>query len=423
MLDKVRKILFFLIVFFSSSQVGLHFWPAFSFINGIRIDYLSPTLYLLDILIILFILLNFKLLFRIKFAINKISAALLALFFLSILLNIFISKSPAVHLFGMLKLVEFGLFGLLIAKTFDRIYIRPFVIMLATSAIISSVLAIWQFIKQSSIGGLWYFLGERTFNISTIGISTVNLDYLVLRPYAAFPHPNVLAFFFLATTAFTVFRLPYEKNSAVKGVLISSILLSTVGIVLTFSRITILLAICFFFYAIYTKGKRNVMLIVLGLLGLLGLVSIFFPDVLSAQFLLRGIDFRQDLLIQSFQIFLGNPYFGIGLNNFFVDQVDLIKNISPILFQPPHNIFVLAFLSLGIFGWWIFPAMFIFAIRSLINKPTANSQQPTAFYRSTLFVLISIIVVGMFDHFFLTLEQGQIMLALVLGLSFAKLKS
>ena len=44
-----------LIIFFSATQLGFHFWPLTSLVYGIRIDYLSPTIYFLDILVILFL--------------------------------------------------------------------------------------------------------------------------------------------------------------------------------------------------------------------------------------------------------------------------------------------------------------------------------------------------------------------------------
>lgn len=430
MLGKLRKIIFLLIVLFLSSQVGLHFWPEFAKVSGIRIDYLSPTLYLLDILILAWLALRLRsgwlrqrlmslTSFRIK---NHFLSVLFLLFILSLVWNLFLARSPGAHIFGIVKLVEFGLFGWLVAKTFGKKDISVFVRVLALSAIVSSLLAIWQFIKQSSVGGLWYFFGERTFNISTIGISTVNLDQQILRPYGAFPHPNVLAFFLVATIVFAFMRIPYEKKLA-KIFLIISILFSSVALVLSFSRILIIIAICFLIYAIYTKGKRNALYFVPILIIMFVLLGYFVSEVFSPQFLFRGIDFRQELLFQSFDMIIKNPYFGVGLNNFFIHQSALIKDISPILFQPPHNIFIIALLSLGIFGWWIFPAVFIYAIRSLTNKLKANSQELKAFHKSVLFVLISIIVVGMVDHFFLTLEQGQIILVLILGLSFAKLKN
>jgi len=427
MLEKLQKITFLLIVFFLSSQVGFHFWPEFSKVSGIRVDYLSPTFYLLDILIIIWLGLLGVLGWLRKIIVNiqnPLLKSLLLLFVLGLIINTFFARSQGAHVFGLIKFGELGLFGWFVAKTFKKKDISVFVRVFALSAIISFLLTIWQFMQQSSIGGLWYFLGERTFNISTIGISTVNLGQQILRPYAAFPHPNVLAVFLLTAITLMIFRLPYEKNSFLKISFIAGIILSIVSLFLTFSRIIILLAICIVIYAIFTKGKRNALFIVPALIIMFVLLNFVMPELLMSQFLFRGVDFRQELLTQSFQIFSNNPYFGIGLNNFFVHQVDLIKNISPILFQPPHNIFVIALLSLGIFGWWIFPYIFIRAVRDLLRKirDIRAVREIKDFYVGVLIILIAIIVVGMFDHFFLTLEQGQIMLALILGLSFARLK-
>jgi O-antigen ligase len=143
--------------------------------------------------------------------------------------------------------------------------------------------------------------------------------------------------------------------------------------------------------------------------------------LLGPKFILRGIDYRQELFSQSVEIFKNSPYVGIGFNNFFVHQVPLIKTISPIIFQPVHNIFVLALLSLGLLGFWIFPAIFFLAIQVLRKKLKTKNEEVRDFYKSVLFLVIAIIVAGMFDHFFLTLEQGQLMLALILGLSFSKI--
>src|SRR3990167_1779300 len=47
----LEQLIFYLILLFLPTQFGRHFWPSFSFIYGIRVDYLSPILYLTDILI------------------------------------------------------------------------------------------------------------------------------------------------------------------------------------------------------------------------------------------------------------------------------------------------------------------------------------------------------------------------------------
>lgn len=424
MFEQTRKAVFLLLVFLISSQVGLHFWPKFSYVNGVRIDYLSPTLYLLDILIIVFIILSLLSLRKrkITFTIPNFLKVLAGIFILNLILNIFLAKSPGAHIFGIAKLAEFGLFGFFVAKTFSKKDIPGFVYTLCLSGIVSSVLGIWQFLQQGSIGGLWYFFGERTFGLSTIGISTVNLSSQILRAYGAFPHPNVLAFFLLTVVVLAYSRLLGERNPRLKIFLFLSISICLLALLLTFSRIIILLTVCFALGELYTKGKRNMKYVVPTLLVLPILVYSLFPQVLRPEFLFRGLNFRQELFVESLAIFQQSPYFGIGLNNFFINQSPLIKSISPIIFQPVHNIFILSLLSFGLFGFWIFPYVFVLAFRSIKDKVMTKDLEVKNFYRGVLFILCSIIIVGVFDHFFLTVEQGQVILALILGLSFTKIK-
>ena len=54
--NKIEKILFSLLVVLLPAQIGKHFWPKEAFVRGIRIDYLSPTLFLTDLVIIALII-------------------------------------------------------------------------------------------------------------------------------------------------------------------------------------------------------------------------------------------------------------------------------------------------------------------------------------------------------------------------------
>src|SRR3990170_2900816 len=152
MLEKLQKITFLLIVFFLSSQVGFHFWPEFSKVSGIRVDYLSPTFYLLDILIIIWLGLLGVLGWLRKIIVNiqnPLLKSLLLLFVLGLIINTFFARSQGAHVFGLIKFGELGLFGWFVAKTFKKKDISVFVRVFALSAIISFLLTIWQFMQQS----------------------------------------------------------------------------------------------------------------------------------------------------------------------------------------------------------------------------------------------------------------------------------
>ncbi|HVZ12143.1 MAG TPA: hypothetical protein VG965_03875 [Patescibacteria group bacterium] len=424
-LERLQKRLFFLLAFLISAQIGYHFWPPFTYVTGVRVDYLSPTVYLLDILIVLWVLLalyrsSFKLNWEIK---SPLVRSVFLLFIFDVVINIFLSKSQLAHVWGLFKLFEMGLFGFLVSIYFKKDWISWFVRSLAASSIISGTLAMWQFVVQGSIGGLWYYLGERNFTTDTIGISMVDFGREYLRAYAAFPHPNVLAFFALMTFVFVARYIKQEKEILWRIIMLLSCFFCMATLGVTFSRITIFMFVVFVGTLIFEVISRNARNFTLGFLQVILPAVMLFSGFMYPGFIFRGIDTRQELLQQSYQIFLKNPYIGIGLNNFFINQAPFIKTISPINFQPVHNIFVLALLSLGVFGWWIFPAMLIEAIRSVLRKikKSKGISEVREFYKSTLFLLISVVVIGMFDHFFLTLEQGEIMLAVILGLAFANL--
>jgi len=44
-MTKLQQRLFWLLVFLLPVQFGRHFWPEWSYVMGLRIDYLSPTIY------------------------------------------------------------------------------------------------------------------------------------------------------------------------------------------------------------------------------------------------------------------------------------------------------------------------------------------------------------------------------------------
>src|SRR3990167_1091437 len=51
-MKKIENVFLFLALLFLPTQLGKHFWPDFSYIYSLKIDYLSPTLYFWDILVV-----------------------------------------------------------------------------------------------------------------------------------------------------------------------------------------------------------------------------------------------------------------------------------------------------------------------------------------------------------------------------------
>lgn len=223
-----QRLTFFFLILFLPTQLGRHFWFDFSYVLGQRVDYLSPTIYLTDILIgILFLLAGKKVWEVLKknallFLLSCCLAVLLSIFWV-----VFQNQEPGLLLYKWLKLFEL-LFFIWWVKSYASL--RAVLLPLNFSLLFASLLAWLQFFYQRSLG--FWFLGERTFHSGTPGIALAKWrGSLILRPYATFPHPNVLAGYtliILILNLFSIRQRPFWQNLV--------LFLGTATIFISFSR-------------------------------------------------------------------------------------------------------------------------------------------------------------------------------------------
>lgn len=423
------NLFFFLIIFFLPQQFGPHFWPAFSLVHGIRLDYLSPSIYMSDIFILILFLLSFKKVFSSQFSRIFLSQPLFLLFILTLILPFFYAQSPYALLYGLLKLFEFFFLGLYVATQITKKDLSTSIEIFAFLGVTEGVLAIAQFIHQGSIGNVLYFVGERFYTATSIGAAVMNTGQgLMVRPYGTFPHPNVLAFFLFTAIVFATYGMHHAKSLR-RYLLLVSILISEAGLFLTFSRTVLVVNILFLLYAFgYVslktgRGKMKKILFILALiLFTAAYVLVFNNRFLEVSSFTKDFLPRADLISISFNSISQYPLFGTGLNNFYYYEAALQKNFSTVYLQPVHNVFLLIFAETGILGGAIFA--YFMAVVFLKNLSRMRSEKKIFSYLEVPFVLLtSFIFVGLFDHFFLTIQQGQLLFALIIGLSFSKLKT
>lgn len=389
-LKRVENAFLSLTLLFVPTQLGLHFWPQFSYIYSLKIDYLSPTLYFWDILVVGLLTTWFLQ----KPHVNKVALNLLLLFLFTQGLSLIGASNIGAGLVRLEQYTVAGFFGVFLASSDFRTLSMKVYLPLTLGVLGESVIAILQFIKGSTLG-LWV-LGERSFSLSTPGIA--KFDFYgreFLRPYATFPHPNVLAGYLLVVSTLLI-RRPVV------------LMLTYLAIFLTMSRTVIFTG----FATALLVLRRKWLLIVIFLLLILSPIfltrfsSLFNFDNLTV---LR----REELIGSAWQMFLKSPFYGIGLNNFIPAQAfDLIVGPNRFL-QPVHNIFLLVLSETGLIG--------LIGLISLIGYPIKK----IFIFHFSFFKLIPwliIIFLGMFDHYFLTLPQGYRLLFLVWGLSFSVLK-
>jgi O-antigen ligase len=106
----------------------------------------------------------------------------------------------------------------------------------------------------------------------------------------------------------------------------------------------------------------------------------------------------------------------VGKDNFIPALAPLQKPMPLGLYlQPVHNIFVLVLSETGIIGLIFFMWLLMSTVRRI-------KKQDQVLRISFFLLLLIIIVTGSFDHYWLTLQQGQLLFTTVIGFSWATLQ-
>lgn len=426
-----ERFVFYLLILFLPTQLGKHFWPDFSLVSGIRIDYLSPTVYVTDILVgVLFFCWLIRQSYSVKFKNLNLKLQRLTVSFslliLVLLLNIYLSHNIWSGLYHLLKLLEFSFVGYYVAMTvITFVQFKRIVFFLGIGVIGQSVLAIAQFLKQGSLNGVFYFFGERFFTGSTPGIANASINgELILRPYGTFSHPNVLAGFLLLSMTALLFTFPWTRKFE-KGVWITALLFGSSALLLTMSRVAFLLWICLL-VIVFLKNISSSSLRTFITVALFGVfIGGLFTTPFGSRFLYTSLTEesfveRIDLMQSSMTLFLKQPLIGIGFGNFIPQLAAIVTPLPLNLYlQPVHNIFLLVLAETGIVGFGIFLWVVSRTYKRLFIIIKQTRGLP---YRLFVVLLSLLLILGSFDHYFLTLQQGQLLFSLLLGLAWTSLK-
>ncbi len=282
-------------------------------------------------------------------------------------------------------------------------------LVLSGAVFYSSFIAIWQFFAQKYIGGIFWYLGERTFYAGTPGIAAIAYKgNLLMRPYATFPHPNVLGGFLSIVLPFIYLLLVKNWKTINKKLKIWYAIVFFLGLTslfLTFSRLAWAVALVGFLGNNIKTYKK----LIVPFFYLLMVLSIFIPILLPQSFLAKSQYWqeRTQLIKAATSIISQNPIFGVGLNNSIVQLKNYIKNFPGIfIFQPIHNIYLLILAETGLVGF----VFFLWAFLKLI----VNVSKTRLFFLPTIAQLF---LLGLFDHYLVTLQQGQLLLVIFVSLS------
>ncbi|KKU09954.1 MAG: hypothetical protein UX13_C0025G0004 [Candidatus Woesebacteria bacterium GW2011_GWB1_45_5] len=355
--------LFGVLLFLIPSQLSLHFWPEYAFIFGVRVDYLAPAVYLTDLLVILLVAVSR----------TKIKSYYILAVCLFALFNVYFSISPWVSFWKWLKIFELAFLVKYVSDSGQFFKQKVFVKIFSLSLIAVSLIGIAQFLIGRTVGWPLWFLGERSFTLSTPGIALQDLfGRQFLRAYSVFSHPNSLAGY-LAVSVLLLFQSPTLPIFKKIKLFWPAIVFSSVAFLLTFSLSA------FAGIAVVLTFR------------LLGRLKNSFVLWWGIDFGSREVGERVELAKISGEIVSKNFLTGTGLNTFVYFNR---------MMQPVHNIFLLVLSEAGILG--LAGLSFVFY----------------KVFKALPLIALFILTTGFFDHYWLTLQQNMLLFSVVAGLSF-----
>lgn len=359
------------------------------------------------------------------------TSALFLLLFIAVLgLTIAWHGTAELSLFRYAKLLLFLVFPLAVRAAFwgrSRMLIAIFLAV----AVFESVLAVGQFFRQADFGLQW--LGESPLDSTAAGIAKIDVGRTKLaRAYGTFPHANALGAYLVAALFFVWAAMARGKFLWVAG-----LFPIVFALFVTFSREAMLglfAGILFAAGCLAWRRRAN-------LSGTFRTGTIGFFVALALAFLVFGISLRQFwasrvvpsaseravserlfYLRSAFSMIRQHPVIGVGFGNF-ADALPEYVRPRPVavpsaafplwLLQPVHNIYLLVAAEAGIFA----AALFILFLGSILIRAIRNQDRASLPFVAAFAAMLAI---GVFDHFFLTIQQGALLFWFLAGIVMAE---
>jgi hypothetical protein len=364
-------------------QLAYHVWPAYSVYHGLRVDFLSPTLFATDLL-----LLSILIIWLIRRPrLPVISPFLLSIVTIYVSLNIIFSSLPSLTALLFIRWLAYVLFIFYLYQNINALSSRLFS-GLSVAIIWTCALSVAQFFLKSSVGSVLIWLGERPLSQVLPNVAKISLGNLGLfvRPYATFPHPNSLAGFLLVGSCLVIYFSPRSRLTWL------AVTFAAITLPLTFSRPVVFLELVLFMYFVFKFPFSCYLKI--GLLLLFTIIGIFLLRLPHPS----SFDIRQSLNMFSLSLIASHPLIGVGLGSF-------IPSSNFQFFQPVHNIFLLTAVELG-----ILPALMLIGLVIHLLKISLRKRELLF-----VFILAAICLTGLLDHYWLVLHQNQLLLLIVLS--------
>jgi len=245
---------------------------------------------------------------------------------------------------------------------------------------VNALLAFIQISAQRSLGLFW--LKESIISPNIPGVAKIIINHTnFIRAYGFMPHPNIFGGFLLFSIIITLlykklfhveqFERKSSKEKPASAIISESkmsltsvmrqitivprgtiiintvVFLQTIALLLTVSKSAIIgLALALLFINV---PRRTLMKISLAIIGITMIMFTFKFDLHSL--FIKSLEERGLYLNVSRGTISTHPILGVGMGEFIDNFYKTISNLPNWQYQPVHNVFLLAYSELGIFGF------------------------------------------------------------------------
>lgn len=310
-----------------------------------------------------------------------------------------------------------------------------FAFALLFSALIQTVFAWTQFASQSVPASTLF--GMAAHAPSVLGDSVVETgEGRFLRPYGTLPHPNILAAWLvmgLVVAAAWFFRAEEQRARLAS---LAAVLVLSSGLILTFSRAAllswflVLFSLAVLAFVRGWKAHTAVFKICLASLFLfLALRAALLPllatrATLSGRLETQSVASRVAQLSDARRLVPNAWFLGLGVGNYTRAVYEFVDSgRESWKYQPVHNVWLLAFLELGVFGFslllWLVWSVGKRMLVALWHAVRLNHFAPLPMQVFSSLSLFALFIMSMFDHFLWSLPFGISLSWAVAGLFLA----
>lgn len=392
-------------------------------------------------------------------------------------------KILSLYKFGWLML-GIGLFWLLVSASYNKTKLIWFLIAGIAS---QAGLAIWQFLFQATFQNKWLGLAlHRSGELGTSVIETIGQDGIGerwLRAYGGMDHPNILGGLLAVGILFLAGEIikNHKRQNTIKAILWSLLVVLTAALFFSFSRSAWLgLGASLVALILWSAIKKNLMAqkmiaqVILICGAIIFILFLMYPNLVLTRFYLAGSftgtpsvfklvsapgrleikssSERIESIKNSWPIIKNHWAGGVGIGGYGLADYEVkikecgnakkacekISSFIPtpnlvggFIFQPVHNVYLLVWSEIGIFGLLFFLCLIIYILIShfkkrlsspldLADAVTANKIVASANYQESVLnisILIVMLIIMCFDHWLWSLHFGVLFFWLVLGLA------